>query len=634
MILERPAASATAPCRRPPGGPCAPTRGAALVIALLVMAMLALLGTTFLTVSSTETEIARNAREAIQAFYLAETGLARLKRDLVAQFAVPYRAVCPTPGAYADLTRSILTAGEPLGVPGQAVDVDQSATCAPPRTTAYYRFLDAQNQPVSPVGTTWRLVPYVADGVGGTYRVEVRNATPPDAPAPLLPNTIEAQVTATTGTATGASRQIQARFQVDRFSPAEHALFVDGGVWRWGGGGNITLAGPVFAKGWSASYPALQLGYGGAADTIVNSYRGLDATLQSAIPPAPVRPNPVTGESEVTLEATLRVYQGPVEIRSSSSSVGEATVAGNGVKESLNGVYTNQGFTGVPGAAQVYADSGTGSRLDLPREMTTFPDLTGPYTGAPLPPGGATPASHDAYLRANGLGIEGGLTIDSTTPSFSYPPGLADLSQCSGNCLIYRQAQEAIAPSVSNPTGSPATPPLLSLNGVVWVKGDIVLGGSGAVRLPAILYKGTGSLYSQTGTPDSWGWIEVTSDVLPSPLKNDGTSGAQFPTDHRLGLVSAGWVTIGDWSTAAGASPPPPLRLAAGIYADYGMYNSAPYQVAGSVMARYFYVWQSAGIYYVPSLGRVQPPGMPGATPSKAESPYFARTLSWRDVMP
>jgi hypothetical protein len=50
-------------------------RGAALVIVMLVMAVLLLAGTTFLTISSTESQIALNERASIQAFHLAEAGL-------------------------------------------------------------------------------------------------------------------------------------------------------------------------------------------------------------------------------------------------------------------------------------------------------------------------------------------------------------------------------------------------------------------------------------------------------------------------------------------------------------------------------------------------------------------------------
>ena len=60
--------------------PCATARqprGAALVIAMLMMAVLLLAGTTFLTISSTENQIAANERAGAQAFQVAEAALAR-----------------------------------------------------------------------------------------------------------------------------------------------------------------------------------------------------------------------------------------------------------------------------------------------------------------------------------------------------------------------------------------------------------------------------------------------------------------------------------------------------------------------------------------------------------------------------
>lgn len=52
-------------------------RGAALIISMLIMAVLLLAGTTFLTISSTETSIALNEQVSTQALSLAEAGLHR-----------------------------------------------------------------------------------------------------------------------------------------------------------------------------------------------------------------------------------------------------------------------------------------------------------------------------------------------------------------------------------------------------------------------------------------------------------------------------------------------------------------------------------------------------------------------------
>ncbi len=73
--------------------PCRPLaseeRGVALVTALLIMGILLLLGTAFLTISSTETQIAINERNAVQAFFLAEAGVNKAISQLNADSEYP-----------------------------------------------------------------------------------------------------------------------------------------------------------------------------------------------------------------------------------------------------------------------------------------------------------------------------------------------------------------------------------------------------------------------------------------------------------------------------------------------------------------------------------------------------------------
>ena len=58
--------------------------GIALVITLMVMTILLLMGTAFLSISSTETLIAINERNRLQAFHLAEAGAERAIAELSA----------------------------------------------------------------------------------------------------------------------------------------------------------------------------------------------------------------------------------------------------------------------------------------------------------------------------------------------------------------------------------------------------------------------------------------------------------------------------------------------------------------------------------------------------------------------
>jgi len=69
-----------------------PPRGAALVIVMLIMAVLLLAGTTFLTISSTEDQIAENQHASVRAALVADAGLHRAVAQLSANGAYPGEA--------------------------------------------------------------------------------------------------------------------------------------------------------------------------------------------------------------------------------------------------------------------------------------------------------------------------------------------------------------------------------------------------------------------------------------------------------------------------------------------------------------------------------------------------------------
>lgn len=108
-------------------------RGAVLVIAMLVMAVLLLAGTTFLTISSTESQIASNEQASAQAFFLAEAGIhkaiAKLNYPTTPYTGEPtttlgagsFRVTITTvPGCTATSARRLVATGEVLVRGGQA----------------------------------------------------------------------------------------------------------------------------------------------------------------------------------------------------------------------------------------------------------------------------------------------------------------------------------------------------------------------------------------------------------------------------------------------------------------------------------------------------------------------------------
>ncbi len=126
-------------------------RGAALIIAMLIMAVLLLAGTTFMTISSTESQIAHNETSLVRAFHAAETvlnktivtlngnsgypgGSGTLASDVSYTVGVttPADQPCPTGDA-----RTIAARGS-VNVQGVLVSVDLSATVD--RITYPFRF--------------------------------------------------------------------------------------------------------------------------------------------------------------------------------------------------------------------------------------------------------------------------------------------------------------------------------------------------------------------------------------------------------------------------------------------------------------------------------------------------------------
>ena len=87
-------------------------RGSALVLALLIVFILTLLGTSFLLMAQTESRIARNEKRAAQARYLAEAGVHAVK----GWFDRPGSALgFPTPSQIDRADRQILDPADPYG---------------------------------------------------------------------------------------------------------------------------------------------------------------------------------------------------------------------------------------------------------------------------------------------------------------------------------------------------------------------------------------------------------------------------------------------------------------------------------------------------------------------------------------
>lgn len=293
--------------------------------------------------------------------------------------------------------------------------------------------------------------------------------------------------------------------------------------------------------------------------TVSNNYNGLSAVLASRVVPLPT--TSFGGETVQTIQAELRVQHGNVAL-DGNAKVGQPNVTGGSpaVKETMDGVYVNDGWTGSAASAAVFSDNGYESTYDMQDGPPEMPDLDGPYTDNT----GTNYPTYMAYLKSRALVIPGDLDFKTggTLPYISN--GLGSISlDASGNLVI---------------------------KGIVYVTGDIKF-DVGPTGKSAIQYDGKGMLVSEKD-------VEINVDVYAKTT---------FPTRDLLGIVAHGSMEFG---TGDGASQ---LNLQGAYFAQEEVINGKQNKIMGACVSNSFGMEQVPDLYQVPSLAENLPPDMPGA---------------------
>lgn len=302
--------------------------------------------------------------------------------------------------------------------------------------------------------------------------------------------------------------------------------------------------------------------------SIGNNYSGMPVALRSLVPPPPTEVH--GGEVVESLSAKLRVKRGKVNL-SGTATVGHPHVAGSGLKETVDGTYVSDGWGGNQGTDNVYSDNGHSSGYDLGDGIVTFPIVTEPYTS----PEGVHYASYMEYLRDNALVIAGPLSLENGKAySASNANGSIELD-AAGN---------------------------LSISGIVFVDGDIDFARKGRVN-----YSGKGTLVS---TND----ISVHCDLLPQ---------TNFPLSDALGLIAQRNLEL---ATGSGDAQ---LTMALCMYAQGKVVSKKQSQIAGTMVASYYDMFNVPSIYQVPELADNLPPGMPAADPIWV---ITITVVSWQEI--
>lgn len=310
---------------------------------------------------------------------------------------------------------------------------------------------------------------------------------------------------------------------------------------------------------------------------IGNNYSGIPSSLQSVIPAIPT----IGGVAQLGTE--VRVKHGLIAI-SGTANIGTTSIVDGGAsKNTVDGMYVNDGYGGTKGAAAVFSDNGTTNQYDLGNIGLQFPVISGIGAQTYVDKNNTSWTTHESYLDTNALVVPVNTILASTT-AFSYGP------DANGN-------------SISFTPGSPGT---LTIQGVVKISGDLQIGAKGS----DIAYKGNGTLYA-TGN------VNVDGNLLPA-------SGKVFPTTARIGLIAKHDMNL---ATGSGSSQ---LQMAGAFYAQGTIRSAKQNQIAGTFVASYFDMGTNVpNIYQVPSLSSNMPPAMPG------DKRYFTLKIrTFRDRSP
>lgn len=472
-------------------------KGSLLILGYFVLLIILGAGIVMFLLSSHEKLISQRQKFSTMAFDVAEAGLER--------------------GLY-DLRMDVTNA---VGTPDWA-DGDINGHSVGPDTSQYVSF------------------PYASTALnGGAYSVFMKNVVASSEDVWLQ----------SSGTVGGVTQTLEAYVKMVDLSPWDYAIFAGAGASGQMVNGNVDIRGSVLILGDSLSPGDYAIDIGGTAELVGNNYNGVDPLLQAKALPLPTVV--YNGENVETLNSVLRVKKGIVGV-SGSATVGEPDVSGNSVKETVDGVYTNEGFGGNQGAGSVYSDNGSSNLYDLGNALS-FPSLSDPYPGY---------ASYQDYLYNNSLILTNELSNVQPNSSFSY----------------------------SDPNGSISMDGAgnLTVSGIVYVDGsnDVSFLKQGANK--TITYTGSGSLL-------------VTGNVnVNVSLVTDGNN--SFP-NNIMGIMTPNDITFDEAQ----------IDVMGVFYAENQVVAMKQTDIMGTIVSNFFDMGTNVpAIYQVPEVKNHLPPGIIG----------------------
>lgn len=385
--------------------------------------------------------------------------------------------------------------------------------------------------------------------------------------------------------------------------------------------GNVSIHGSVHLLGTNlltgvTAIDAIDLS---GTSLIHNNYADVPASLGARVPALPLVN--FGGENISTLEAVLRVKKGYVGM-SGNSEIGEPNVAGNSYKETMDGVYVNDGYNGtsvVPDGSRgdpknLWSDNGWDEYYDL-GDKVAFPLLTDPWrdpTSGATTPNAATglPYTHQDYFNQV---LEASPTV---TNDGTY---VGDMTIDARGSNLYWNATQNIKSTTLPGTLPPATDDyvyfnastnVLRVNGQIHVTGKLEFLGQGNDR--SINYSGRGAFLAD-------GDVKIDTDLLTCNNGDPTNTAASFPVNNIIGIMTPGTLTVG--STAQ-------CSIMGAFYGQTKVVSAKQTNVMGTFVGGYFDMGTNVpSIWQVPTLADNLPLGMIGNYPILSTTP-----VSWREL--
>ncbi len=385
--------------------------------------------------------------------------------------------------------------------------------------------------------------------------------------------------------------------------------------------GNVSIHGSVHILGLNLlpGNPAIiALDLSGTA-LIHNNYQGVPLELQQRIPPLPT--TFFDGETVDTLNAKLRVKRGLVGL-SGNSEVGEPHVNGNSWKETMDGTYVNDGWTGnqvIPDGGRgtpknVFSDNGWNELYDLGNKVN-FPLLTDDWRepdGSKItnPTAGRWYTVEEYFSQV--------LLADPVNPNDGVYNGNITLN-AKGSKLFW----DATTGTYLSGSLPPSLPPsdhdyiwfdpttnVLRINGQVRINGNLTFTGGGNDK--TINYSGRAALLV-------YGDVTIDTNLVTCNNGNPNNTTNSYPVNNVLGIMSSQSMYIGNTSQC---------DIMGAFYAQNMIKISKQTNVMGTIVGGYFDMGsQVPNIYQVPSLADNLPYGMIGNYPITT-----LEQVGWREL--